>query len=205
MTARRAPQSRRAHERGRGAEKGDPEAVPVDEPAESVADDTAREAPAEEAGGKEPLVSEDVHALKDKWLRAEAELQNFRRRASRDREEARRGAEEAVVLDVISVMDDLDRALDAARKEKADSAWVEGFEMVAARLRDMLSRRGVEQIDPVGEPFDPEFHEALLEIDASEGARPGDVVQVVLKGYRREGRALRAARVVVAREPDREA
>jgi molecular chaperone GrpE len=119
---------------------------------------------------------------------------------SRDREEARRLAEESVILDVISVMDDLDRAIEAARGAEVEDSWVAGFELVATRLRDALSRRGVSQLDPMGAPFDPEFHEALLEIDAPEGAAPGDVVQVALKGYARDGRALRAARVVVARE-----
>jgi len=116
-------------------------------------------------------------------------------------EESRRYAEEAVLLDLISVLDDLERGIEAARAGGADEAWLQGIELVAARMRDTLARRGVEPMDPVGHPFDPAQHEALLEMPASGDLAPGDVAQVVLKGYRRGARALRAARVVVAREP----
>jgi molecular chaperone GrpE len=138
---------------------------------------------------------------KDRWLRAEADLQNFRRRASREWEEGRRAAEEDVLLECVTALDDLERALEAARSSGATGAWIEGVTLVAQRLRDGLARRGVTVEDPMGRPFDPAFHEALLEVDAPEGVAPGTVVQVAHKGYRRGERALRAARVVVARTP----
>ncbi len=138
---------------------------------------------------------------KDRWLRAEAELQNFRRRASRDWEEGRRLAEEGVLLEMVAVLDDLERALAAADPSVAAASWTQGVSLVAQRIRDFLTRQGVTLEDPLGRPFDPAFHEALLELDAPEGATPGTVLQVVQKGYRRGGRALRAARVVVARAP----
>jgi molecular chaperone GrpE len=142
----------------------------------------------------------DAQAYQDRWLRAEAELQNFRRRAGRDLEESRRHAEEAVLLDLIGVLDDLERGIEAARAAGAEEAWLEGIRLVASRMRDVLERRGVEAMDPVGQPFDPEQHEALLEVPAAGGVVPGAVAQVILKGYRRGGRTLRAARVVVARD-----
>jgi molecular chaperone GrpE len=151
-----------------------------------------QEAPAGAAGASEP-------DYKDRWLRAEAELQNFRRRAARDWEEGRRLAEEGVLLEMVTVLDDLERALAAAEASGAASPWMEGVALVAQRIRDFLSRQGVTAEDPMGRPFDPAFHEALLELDAPDGAAPGSVVQVVHKGYRRGERALRAARVVVAR------
>jgi len=136
---------------------------------------------------------------KDRWLRAEAELQNFRRRASRDWEEGRRLAEEGILLEMVAVLDDLERALAVASPAEAATPWGQGVSLVAQRIRDVLSRQGVTVEDPLGRSFDPAYHEALLELDAPEGAAPGTVVQVVQKGYRRGGRALRAARVVVAR------
>jgi molecular chaperone GrpE len=136
---------------------------------------------------------------KDRWLRSEAELQNFRRRAARDREESRRAAEESVLLELVTVLDDLERALGAADASAAGASWLEGVQLVAQRMRDILARAGVQPEDPVGRPFDPAFHEALLEVDAPEGAAPGSVVQVIHKGYRRGERSLRPARVVVAR------
>jgi len=142
---------------------------------------------------------------KDRWLRAEADLQNFRRRARRDADEARRSAEEAVLLDLVSWLDDLERALQSASEGGAAAAWAEGVALVLQKGRDHLQRQDVITVDPLGKPFDPTLHEAILEVEAPEGAAPGSVVQVVQKGYRRGGRALRAARVVVARGADGEA
>jgi molecular chaperone GrpE len=136
---------------------------------------------------------------KDRWLRAEAELQNFRRRSQRDLEEALRFAEERVLLEMVSVLDDLERALETAREAGAPDPWVQGVQLVASRMIDYLARQRVVPMNPLGHPFDPEFHEALLEVDPPEDMAPGAVVQVVRKGYQRDQRALRAARVVVAR------
>lgn len=167
-------------------------------PEDAVVEESAEAAT---PAGAEENAAADASAFQDRWLRAEADLQNFRRRAAKDLEEARRYSEEAVMLDMIGLLDDLERGIEAARAAGAADAWLQGIELVAARMRDTLARRGVEPIDPAGQPFDPGQHEALLEVPASEGQRPGDVAQVVLKGYRRGGRPLRAARVVVARAP----
>ena len=137
--------------------------------------------------------------FRDRWLRAEADFQNYRRRAQRDLEESRRNAEESVMLEMIAALDDLERAIGAAGTSGAPDTWTSGVRLVASRLGEYLARQGVTVVDPLGEPFDPSLHEALLEVDAPEGAAPGAVVQVILKGYRRGPRALRAARVVVAK------
>ncbi|HEY3216263.1 MAG TPA: nucleotide exchange factor GrpE [Candidatus Eisenbacteria bacterium] len=136
---------------------------------------------------------------KDRWLRAEADLQNYRRRAQRESELVRRAAEEAVLLELIGMVDDLERALDSARQAGAPEPWVQGVSLVVNRALDYLRREGVVPVDPKGQAFDPALHEAILEVDAPDGATPGSVVQVARKGYRRGERPLRAARVVVAR------
>jgi molecular chaperone GrpE len=138
--------------------------------------------------------------FQDRWLRAEAELQNFRRRSQREVEETRRNAEEAVLRELITVLDDLERAIGALPEGGTPAGWAQGVTLTAQRMRDVLRRYGVELVDPLGAPFDPEFAEAILEVDAPQGVAPHAVVQVVQKGYRRGNRALRAARVVVARE-----
>jgi len=138
---------------------------------------------------------------KDRWLRSEAELQNYRRRVQREHEQLRRDAEDAVLRDMVTVLDDLERAASALAPEDANAPWAQGITLVAQRMRDTLARHGVEVIDPLGAPFDPASQEAILEVDAPAGAAPGTVVQVIHKGYRRHGRTLRAARVIVAREP----
>ena len=167
-------------------------ALPVDKG--PAAPETAGPAPAEEG----------PEVLRDRWLRAEAELQNYRRRALRDREETRRSAEEAVMLELIAALDDLDRALAAAPEADEPQPWTAGVSMVANRLVDYLARQGVVPLDPLGQPFDPVFHDAVLEM-AVPGVEPGRVTQVVSRGWRRGERALRPARVVVARAPRAEA
>ena len=102
---------------------------------------------------------------------------------------------------MIAMLDDLDRALESAREAGAAESWTAGVRLTAERVRERLSRYGVVTLDPAGQPFDPHFHEALLEIDAPAGAPPGTVAQVVHRGYARGDRALRPARVVVARAP----
>lgn len=138
--------------------------------------------------------------MRDKWLRAEADIQNVRRRAAREREEQRREIEDQWLLELASLEDDLERARATAREAGAPESWTRGVDLVHARIGELLARHGVAPIDPLGEPFDPKLHEALVEIDAPEGAKPGSVVQVVSRGFSRGGRPLRAARVVVARQ-----
>lgn len=140
----------------------------------------------------------ELAQVRDRWLRTEADLQNYRRRAQRDVEEARRSAEERAIVEQIEVLDDLDRALSAAREAGAAAAWVQGVDLVAQRLRDSLTRAGVIAVNPVGEPFDPRFHEALIELPAPPDAAPGTILHVERTGYRRGERMLRAARVAVA-------
>lgn len=169
---------------------------PRPETVEPVTEAAAPE-PAPSEPAVEPVVAEPDY--KDRWLRAEAELQNTRRRSARDRDDAVRAAEDRVLLDVIEVLDDLERALGALAKASAEESWTQGVVLTAQRMRDVLARRGVTVIEAQGKPFDPTYHEALLEVPAPEGSPPGSVVQEVQKGYARGERALRAARVVVAR------
>src|SRR5262245_9302042 len=172
----------------------------IEEPPASASPGEGSDAAEEPPAGDVAAVGApgDATDYKDRWLRAEAELQNFRRRASRDWEEGRRAAEESVLLEMVAVLDDLERAL--ATGDPA-SAWTQGVARVAQRIRDFLARQGVALEDPLGRAFHPVFHEALLELDAPEGTAPGTVLQVIHKGYRRGARALRTARVVVARAP----
>ena len=173
-----------------GAPENEPVTGPAaTDPAEAFAANTAS---ADRLRTQEP-------DYKDRWLRAEAEIQNTRRRAARDRDDAVRASEERILVDMVEVLDDLERALAALPEDQAGNPWAQGVALTAQRLRDALARRGVTPIATVGEPFDPVFHEALLEVAPPEGARPGAVVQEVQKGYARDNRALRAARVVVAK------
>ena len=180
-----------------GASAPEPEAGSL--PVEDAMQSPEVEAFASGTAAGESLPPVDTTDYKDRWLRTEAELQNFRRRAARDRDESVRLTEDRLLLEYVSVLDDLERALAAMSSEQAAEPWAQGVALTAQRLREVLTRNGVTVIDAVGKTFDPQFHEALLEIDAPEGIAPGQVAQVAVSGYRRGERALRAARVVVAR------
>ncbi|MBK7368700.1 MAG: nucleotide exchange factor GrpE [Candidatus Eisenbacteria bacterium] len=177
--------------------------LPEPTPEEAATPNPEGDAPAEADSSTAPQASSEPRPeavdYKDRWLRTEADLQNVRRRSAREREEAVQRAEDSVLLDVIGLLDDLDRALAVLTAEQAAEAWAQGVALTAQRMRDMLARNGVTPVASVGEPFNPLVHEALLEIPAPEGVTPGCVAQEVAKGYRRGERALRAARVVVAR------
>jgi len=174
---------------GDAPERGEePEQEPVAEAGAAASDAPAAADPTAELG-----------ELRDKWLRAEAELQNVRRRAAREREELRRELEDQWLLEAASLLDDLDRGLSAAREGGAPENWTRGFELAGQRIRELLDRYGVAVVDPAGQPFDPRLHEALLEVDAPEGVGAGQVAHVVSRGYARQGRSLRAARVAVTR------
>ena len=176
-------------------EREDEVEVGPDESPVRADDVTEAPAPPEAAGA--PGVAEVDY--KDRWLRAEAELQNLRRRLRRDVDEARRNAEEAALLDLVAWLDDLERAIEAAAEGGASPSWIEGVSLVLQKGREILERQGVTAIEALGQPFDPTLHDAILEVDPPAGVAPGGVVQVIQRGYRRHGRALRAARVVVAR------
>jgi molecular chaperone GrpE len=135
----------------------------------------------------------------DRYLRAAAEMENVRKRAIRDVEKARKFALESFSKDLLVVKDSLEMGLEAS--ENVDVLNLrEGSEATLKQLTATLERHGVTEVDPHGEPFDPELHEAMT-VQPSETAEPGSVLTVVQKGYLLSGRLLRPARVIVAGEP----
>lgn len=139
-----------------------------------------------------------IEELKESVLRAQAELLNVRRRAERDVENAHRYAIEKFAKDLLAVLDSMDRALELARTtEGFDMAMLEGTEMTHKLLLDTAAKHGVEAIDPVGVAFDPKEHQAMSMVPSAEHA-PNTVMAVMQKGYKLEGRVIRAAMVVVS-------
>ena len=134
----------------------------------------------------------------DRYLRAAAETENVRKRASRDVEHARKYALEGFGTQMLAVKDSLELGLEAVESADADGI-VEGSKATLKLLSAALERFGIEEIDPMGEPFDPERHEAI-NMQPSADAEPGSVLSVVQKGYSLNGRLLRPAMVVVAAE-----
>jgi molecular chaperone GrpE len=136
--------------------------------------------------------------------RTQADFENYRKRAARDAAAAGERAKSGLVRELLPVVDNLERALDAATAgERGDEGGqpaehlADGVRLVHSELVAVLARNGVEAFDPRGEKFDPELHEALS-MRSEEGAEPGTVLDVVEKGYRLNGAVLRPARVVVS-------
>lgn len=159
--------------------------------------------PAEDgvAVGEPPTVVEELQAKVeenwDRYLRTAAELENVRKRAARDVESARKFALERFARELLAVKDSLEMGL-AAESSSVESLH-EGSTATLKLLAATLLQFGIAEVDPEGEPFDPEFHEAIS-MQPSDDAEPGSVLTVVQKGYSLNGRLLRPAMVVVASE-----
>lgn len=146
----------------------------------------------------------DAEAKRDEYLdiarRAQADFENYRKRMASEVQAAALRGKVEVARGVVPVLDDLERALGAAGLDPegdSEDALAHGVLLVFRNLRETLGRSGVEVIDPAGEKFDPNLHEALSTVQV-EGAEAGLVVEVMQKGYRFEGHLIRPAMVVVA-------
>lgn len=163
----------------------------------SEADAEALENP--EADALAARVEELEQALadaKDQTARAAAEAQNVRRRAEQDVEKARKFALEKFVKELLPVVDSLEKALESMQ-EGASEVHREGVSMTLKLQLDVLAKFGVEAVDPQGEPFDPQVHEAMTMVPNPE-VEPNTVIEVMQKGYLLNGRLVRPAMVVVS-------
>jgi molecular chaperone GrpE len=140
-----------------------------------------------------------VEQLKDEKLRVLAELDNIRKRAQRDVEQAHRYALEKFAGELLPVKDSLDLGVENAGKADA-AALAEGQAATARLLAKAMEKAGIIELNPVGEPFDANVHEAMA-AQPSDTAEPNSVLAVIQRGYTLNGRLLRAARVIVARAP----
>jgi molecular chaperone GrpE len=136
----------------------------------------------------------------DLLRRTRADFENYQKRVQRDLAEERRYAHAPFARELLPVLDNLQRALDAAKHEGEKGPLVQGVTLVQSHLLDVFRRFGISPIDPVGQPFDPNVHEAVLQEPMTDVA-PGTVVQVLEPGYRLHDRILRPARVTVAAPP----
>ncbi len=149
---------------------------------------------------RETLVAKTQEAgrLQDRLLRLQAEFENYKKRMAREKAEYLKFAHEGLILDFLPVLDNLERALAAARAEMDSTPLLEGLEMIGRLFRSVLEKGGVKPMETVGQPFDPAYHQAVAQVETShEDANL--VVEEIQKGYLIEGRVLRPAMVKVSR------
>lgn len=165
---------------------------------EALPEEEKAAGPAEEAAEPQPdpeLVKarQEAAEYKDKWIRSVAEFENFRKRNADTRHTSYMEGRADIIVKVLPVGDNLERALAACGDEQTKK----GIEMVLRSFKALLDGEGIEAIDPVGEEFDPKECEAIMSEPAQEGVEPGYVKEVFLKGYKKGGKVLRFAQVKV--------
>jgi molecular chaperone GrpE len=157
--------------------------------------------PAETLAARLEGAEQQLEQYRDQALRAQAEAENTRRRASRDVENAHKYALEKFTADLLPVLDSLEKAVEVASGSTGAESIGEGVQLSLKLFLSVLEKHGVQQIDPLGEPFDPQLHEAMTMVPSAH-AEPNSVLEVMQRGYVLNGRLVRAAKVVVARAPD---
>ena len=155
----------------------------------------------------EKLVEEKEGAVRarEDLLRVQAEMQNLRRRTEQDIEKAHKYGQEKFSTELLTVMDNLERALAAASdyEDETVKAIYEGVDLTLKSFTDCFNRFHIGSVDPMGEPFDPQLHQAVTILENSD-VEPNTVIEVMQKGYTLHGRVIRPAMVVVSKEPESE-
>ncbi len=143
------------------------------------------------------VLKEELALANDKYLRLYAEFDNFRRRTIKEREEARKMEGKDVIVSLLPVLDDFDRALKAMETATDITPVKEGVTLVQHKLKNILSQKGLKGMDSIGTPFDPELHEAITNIPAPNDELKGKVIDEMEKGYSLNDKVVRFAKVIV--------
>ena len=148
---------------------------------------------------------EGAARARDDLLRVQAEMQNLRRRTEQDIEKAHKYGQEKFSTELLTVMDNLERALEAAsgHEDETVKAIYEGVDLTLKSFTDCFNRFHIGSVDPMGEPFDPQLHQAVTILENPD-VEPNTVIEVMQKGYTLHGRVIRPAMVVVSKEPESE-
>lgn len=149
---------------------------------------------------REEELAAEVATSRDRWLRLQADFENFRRRAAKERLEVEQYGHQNLVKDLLTAVDNLERAIDHARRSGGGDleSLLQGVELVRKDLSTALTKHGVAAIDAVGRPFDPALHEAMAQAP-DDSVAPNTVIEELQKGYLLRDRLLRPARVIVSR------
>ena len=137
----------------------------------------------------------DAQKYLDNWRRAEADLQNYKRRAEQERDESRRFSHASLIINLLPIVDDFERAFASLDMRLAGLSWFDGIRLIYRKLLALLENAGVTPIETEGQAFDPRYHEAVAHVEGEEGK----VLAEVQRGYKLHDRVLRPAMVVVGK------
>ncbi|MCM8800596.1 MAG: nucleotide exchange factor GrpE [Candidatus Omnitrophica bacterium] len=150
-------------------------------------------------------LKEDSEKAKEYWdrlLRLQAEFENTRKRWEKEKQEFIRFANEGVILELLNILDELERAVELAQTQHQDfSAFLKGMELILAHLYELLKEYGVKPIEAVGKAFDPHYHEAMMQVE-NKDVPENTVLEEFQKGYLLNERVIRTAKVKVSRRPN---
>ena len=157
------------------------------------------ESPSTDSQENEQEAKDELQIYQDKYLRLAAEFENYKRRAQRDQSDAIRYANESLLKNLLSTIDNLERAIQAAKDAGTTGPLLEGVQLTHKHFLETVGKMGVQQISSPGSPFDPAIHQAVAQVE-SETAEPNTVIEEFQKGYFLHDRILRPAMVTVAKE-----
>ena len=141
--------------------------------------------------------NQKISELNDKYLRLYSEFDNYRKRTLREKSELIKTASEDVITSLLPVLDDLERAVEAAGGKEEEATHLEGLKLIYNKFKSILQQKGLEAIESKGQPFDVDYHEAITNIPAPGEEMKGKVMDEIQKGYMLNGKVIRFARVVV--------
>lgn len=164
---------------------------------EPVADQKTEDTSTEKVNELEEKLRKQIEELRDTNLRLHAEFDNYRKRSIKERIEMSKTASEEVIVDLLPVLDDFERALQNFDNEKTSSAFLEGIQLIYNKLVKTLSNKGLDEIQVMGQAFDTDYHEAVSNVPAENEKQKDKIIDVVQKGYKLHGKVIRFAKVIV--------
>ena len=139
----------------------------------------------------------------DRWLRAVAELENYKKRMTKEKLDLSKYANEQLIKELLPIVDNLERAIEHSKNPKGSKALNDGVKMTAKQLIAVLEKNGIKRIEALNEPFDPNYHEAIMQLETQEH-KENIVVKELEKGYLLHDRLIRPSRVAISKSPDTE-
>jgi len=142
-------------------------------------------------------LAEKLEEINDKYLRLSAEFDNYRKRTLKEKMDLTKTAGEDILINILPVVDNFERAIESSKKAEDINAVMEGIDLIYNNFKDFLKQRGVKEIEAVGQPLDTDLHEAITNIPAPDKESKGKIVDVIEKGYVLNDKVIRYAKVVV--------